>query len=139
MLYHKTDPTFNDTDGDGMPDGWEVLYGLNPLSPSDADDDIDGDGWDFNRNFIITKDENFTNLQEYLNGTDPRNNDTDGDGMPDGWEGYYGLNPNSDEDKDWDSDSDGYDSDRDGELSPDEKFTNYEEFMMDTHLSLIHI
>ena len=53
--------------------------------------------------------------------------------MPDGWEGYYGLNPNSDEDKDWDSDSDGYDSDRDGELSPDEKFTNYEEFMMDTH------
>ena len=32
-----------------------------------------------------------------------------------------------------DSDSDGYDSDRDGELSPDEKFTNYEEFMMDTH------
>ena len=55
--------------------------------------------------------------------------------MPDGWEGYYGLNPNSADDKDWDSDSDGYDSDRDGELSPDEKFTNYEEFLADTNPS----
>ena len=53
--------------------------------------------------------------------------------MPDGWEGYYGLNPRSADDRDWDSDADGYDSDRDGELSPDEKFTNYEEFMMDTN------
>ena len=55
--------------------------------------------------------------------------------MPDGWEGYYGLNPNSADDKDWDNDSDGYDSDRDGELSPDEKFTNYEEFLADTNPS----
>ena len=77
----------------------------------------------------------YTNYEEYLNGTDPRNNDTDGDGMPDGWEAFYGLNPNSDEDSSLDFDSDGYDSDGDGEISPDEKFTNYEEFLMDSNPS----
>ena len=64
--------------------------------------------------FSIEQWEKFTNYEEYLNGTDPNNNDTDGDGMPDGWEGYYGLNPRSADDRDWDSDADGYDSDRDG-------------------------
>ena len=29
---HGTDPLVADTDHDGMPDGWEVDYGLNPLS-----------------------------------------------------------------------------------------------------------
>jgi hypothetical protein len=47
-----------DTDGDGLPDWWEVANGTNPLIP-DADADPDGDG--------------FTNLQEYLAGTDPQN------------------------------------------------------------------
>lgn len=31
-----TSPARNDTDGDGMPDPWEVLHTLNPLSPADA-------------------------------------------------------------------------------------------------------
>ncbi len=48
-----------DTDGDGIPDAWEVIHGLNPLSPLDATLDADGDGQ--------------TNLAEYLAGTDPRN------------------------------------------------------------------
>ena len=132
---YVTDPSNPDSDDDGMPDGWELMYGLDPFDPSDADQDLDDDGWDFDRNGTIEHWEKFTNYEEYLNGTDPRNNDTDGDGMPDGWEGYYGLNPNSADDKDWDNDSDGYDSDRDGELSPDEKFTNYEEFLADTNPS----
>jgi pectate lyase len=46
-----------DSDGDGMPDWWEKKYGLNPNDPSDAAQDRDGDG--------------YTNLEEYLNGTDP--------------------------------------------------------------------
>ena len=130
---YVTDPSNPDSDGDGMPDGWEMLHGLDPFDPSDGELDSDNDGWDFDRNGTIEQWEKFTNYEEYLNGTDPNNNDTDGDGMFDGWEGYYGLNPRSAEDRDWDSDGDGYDSDKDGELSPDEKFTNYEEYLMDTN------
>ena len=130
---YVTDPSNPDSDGDGMPDGWELLHGLDPFDSSDGDLDLDDDGWDFDRNGTIEQWEKFTNYEEFLNGTDPNNNDTDGDGMIDGWEGYYGLNPNSDEDRDWDSDSDGYDADRDGELSPDEKFTNFEEYLRDTN------
>jgi len=48
-----------DTDGDGMPDYWEILHGFNPLDPADAALDADGDG--------------LTNLQEFLASSDPRN------------------------------------------------------------------
>jgi len=47
-----------DADGDGMPDDWEKKYGLNPGSASDNSEDTDGDG--------------YTNIEEYLNGTNPR-------------------------------------------------------------------
>jgi hypothetical protein len=47
-----------DTDGDGMPDEWEDANGLNKLV-NDAALDPDNDG--------------FTNLQEYLSGTNPQN------------------------------------------------------------------
>ncbi len=46
-----------DSDGDGMPDKWEVDMQLNPLE-DDADLDTDGDG--------------FTNLEEFQNGTSPQ-------------------------------------------------------------------
>ena len=132
---YVTDPSNPDSDDDGMPDGWEFLNLLDPFDSSDANEDLDDDGWDFDRNGTLEFSELYTNYEEYLNGTDPRNNDTDGDGMPDGWEAFYGLNPNSDEDSSLDFDSDGYDSDGDGEISPDEKFTNYEEFLMDSNPS----
>ncbi|MBI9073916.1 MAG: hypothetical protein JEZ02_00800 [Desulfatibacillum sp.] len=54
---YLTDPTQKDTEGDRMEDGWEVTYGLNPLE-DDSQDNPDGD--------------NFTNLEEFLSGTDPR-------------------------------------------------------------------
>src|SRR5205823_7275443 len=47
-----------DRDGDGMADDWEAAHQLNPDDPTDAALDSDRDG--------------FTNLQEYLAGTDPR-------------------------------------------------------------------
>ncbi|MBW3625426.1 MAG: polysaccharide lyase, partial [Armatimonadetes bacterium] len=46
-----------DTDGDGMPDPWESGHQLNPRDPADGTKDRDGDG--------------YTNVEEYLNGTDP--------------------------------------------------------------------
>jgi T5SS/PEP-CTERM-associated repeat protein len=48
-----------DADGDGIPNGWEQAYGLDPLNPLDAAADPDGDG--------------MSNLQEYLAGTNPTN------------------------------------------------------------------
>jgi hypothetical protein len=45
-------PANFDTDGDGMPDTWEVAHGLNP-NVADNNGDFDGDG--------------YTNLEEYLN------------------------------------------------------------------------
>lgn len=55
-LLHGTDPGVADTDGDGMPDGWEATHMLNPLA-DDRADDPDADGWN--------------NLQEYKRGGNP--------------------------------------------------------------------
>ena len=66
-----TDAGRMDTDGDGMPDGWEVAGGLDPLV-DDAALDSDGDG--------------LSNIREYAAGTAPNSPDTDGDGRSDGWE-----------------------------------------------------
>ena len=51
-----------DADGDGMPDEWEKKHGFNPGDSADADVDADGDG--------------FTNLEEFLAGTDPKDPDS---------------------------------------------------------------
>ena len=51
-----SDPNNSDTDSDGMPDGWEVQHGLNPVF-NDADGDPDRDG--------------ISNLSEYNQNTDP--------------------------------------------------------------------
>ncbi|MBP5765271.1 MAG: polysaccharide lyase [Bacteroidales bacterium] len=43
-----------DSDGDGMPDSWEIANGLNPNDPSDATGDLNGDG--------------YTNIEKWING-----------------------------------------------------------------------
>ena len=92
-------PRTRDTDGDGLPDWWEIQYGLNPLL-NDAGGDVDGDG--------------VSNLAEYNSGGNPRVQerpsvvgmsgvflvdtggrtfDTDADGLPDWWEKLYFNDP----------------------------------------------
>jgi hypothetical protein len=58
LIYGSAVLTSNlDADGDGMANGWEQAYDLDPLNAADASADPDGDG--------------FTNLQEFQAGTDP--------------------------------------------------------------------
>ncbi len=44
-----------DNDGDGIPNSYESIYGLDPEDPTDRDEDLDGDG--------------MTNYEEYVAGT----------------------------------------------------------------------
>ena len=98
-IYEKvidTDALNPDTDGDKLPDGYEVLtLNTEPLEVdtdetgvSDADEDFDND--------------NLNNLGEYENKTQPFNPDTDDDGLLDGDEVKKyktdPLNPDTDND-----------------------------------------
>ncbi|MFN0130737.1 MAG: LamG-like jellyroll fold domain-containing protein [Verrucomicrobiales bacterium] len=92
-----------DTDGDGLPNVWEIANNLNPNDdgttgesapgrkdgPNGADGDPDGD--------------RLINSREFQRGANPQDNDTDDDGLKDGEElDTYGTNPTKD-----DTDGDG--------------------------------
>jgi hypothetical protein len=92
-----------DDDNDGMPDAWEVLYGLDP-KVNDALKDLDGDG--------------VVNFDEYTGSTNPAKKDSDGDGAGDG------VDPFPTDAGEWsDSDGDGMgdnvDIDDDNDGMPD--------------------
>lgn len=115
-----------DTDGDGIPDDWEVFHGLNPASPVDQNGDPDGDG--------------IGNLTEFRYRTDPSmvtvldasghwihlrpGIDTDGDGLPDVWEWKHELVYNDATDGNGDAD--------------DDKLSNLQEFRLGTNPKSAH-
>jgi glycosidase len=101
-IYGKSDPLLPDTDGDGLPDGLELGWRA-PLAATDTGVDTNGDGWP---NFQSDLDPPFYNVCENYGKvpavdscnegsktalkagtlTDPRNPDSDFDGIPDGLE-----------------------------------------------------
>lgn len=58
LVAENSDLSHLDADADGMPDVWELRFGLNPLDPQDAAADVDDDGMD--------------NLEEFHRGRNPR-------------------------------------------------------------------
>ncbi|MEE2731653.1 MAG: hypothetical protein VYA55_12605 [Pseudomonadota bacterium] len=105
-----------DIDSDGLPNLWEVQYGLDPRFAEDAVLDSDGDGLDNLAEFqngtnpfkMDTDDDGASDWVEVMvSHTSPTNKDTDYDMMLDGFEIQYGLNPFSEVDADLDNDGDG--------------------------------
>ncbi|NLF33225.1 MAG: LamG domain-containing protein, partial [Planctomycetes bacterium] len=107
----NTDPTTRDTGGHGLSDGWLYYFYANAVNNTN----FVGEALDpttLNSGLVISNDvirysfnpaydrglagddldqDGLTTLEEYYLGTNPIHWDTDGDGMPDGWEVQYGL------------------------------------------------
>ena len=124
---YKNGPSDFDTDGDGMPDGFEYCFSkhenhpeynsnpgkafeelLSPVNLSDAFGDWDNDGMNNIEEYEVSFNFNFTN---------PWQVDSDNDQMPDGWEASMGLDPTFRFNADLDPDMDGYDIDGDGSVT----------------------
>ena len=106
-LYDKycLKPNVIDNDNDGVADGWELYVDTKPLSASDRESDWDGDGVPLWREYDFDPDTGLAHP------TDPRQQDTDRDGIRDDFFHNYRL---------WDSAGD---FDRDG-------LSNYAEYLI---------
>ena len=90
------DPNLVDSDGDTLPDGWEadsqctwspLRIGVNPLNGSDMFENPDGDGYDVNKDGVLTPNEMFVNYLEYhiRSGLFLNNLSSDGTELPNGF------------------------------------------------------
>jgi Tol biopolymer transport system component len=121
--WNGTNPRAFDTDGDGLPDGWEASNDLDPRDNGTKLIKYDpylqewiwyGTGNKENGREGDPDNDGALNYREYPWGIDPHNWDSEGDGLPDGWELVYSgsipFYPDGGEDPDMD------------------KLTNFEEY-----------
>ena len=94
MRISRSRPQGLSSDGDQLPDEWEILHFgiLDRTGLGDADRD------------------GLRDVDEFKAGTDPNSADTDGDGLPDRWEVRCGTDPNDPGDASADPDGDGMDN-----------------------------
>ncbi len=95
-VQYGLDPMRPDGDGDGLEDYWEVFYETDPYH---ADTDNDGltdkeelDGWEYVYAFRDDGGEEVSLITRVT--SDPNDPDPDGDGITDKLEQVYGFNPN---------------------------------------------
>lgn len=122
LPHSASDAANPDTDGDGLPDEWEIRYGTFDttfsgwnLDPAKADsnptDEARNDGEANNDGDEVTwygyaqggdgiqrttHTFTFTNLLEFLSDTDPNRVSTDGDSIADGWKAFWGTRVSED-------------------------------------------
>ena len=128
VLIPRLDPTVEDTDGDGLPDGWEYYFwylahvtvralpdyedvrlNFSRFSINDICNGtpIDPDEVEARFNPLVPQSasnpdfdgDGLSDLEELALGTNPCHWDTDGDRMCDGWEVMWGLDPMDPTDK----------------------------------------
>src|SRR5438552_426547 len=115
-----SDPANPDTDGDGLPDSWEIRYGVYDatipgwnLDPTRADSNANG-VTDDKENLVndvvtwysydrhgdridrATHAFNYGNYLAYLAGTNPNQLTSKDDGVPDGWKAFWGSRVSDD-------------------------------------------
>jgi hypothetical protein len=95
---HDTNPLVSDSDGDTIPDYWEIQYELDPNNDLDGTLDIDGDGLVNSNEFFYSCnplvadtdiDDGVINSNECYAGSNPFTYDTDNDGLSDSNEFYH--------------------------------------------------
>jgi hypothetical protein len=94
----KTNPTVRDCDGDGLPDGWVDGWAYDPVlktwgrynAPDNQPQLYEGEEIP---TFVQATNKYWGNGRVDGGETNPRDPDSDDDGIPDGWERWFGYNP----------------------------------------------